>query len=177
MIYFNHNDGNLLIARELIGMYHFDIFKSRSKSHGKSTSKTRHPRPGSDVHGLVRRSPGLGQRELARGQRPCPNALHGLGRRCDAATSAACDTAEAASTGRPDDMNADDIAGELCKAETRALDELVVTPCMSDADFIEKLKVQINREVKLFGLPFGSNPKFVSIARAVALHFGAGAGT
>jgi hypothetical protein len=35
-----------------------------------------------------------------------------------------------------------------------------------------KLKVLIDREVKLFGSPFDSNPEFVAVARAMATHFG-----
>jgi hypothetical protein len=87
------------------------------------------------------------------------------------AAQAAYDVAAAASAASPDDMNADDIANDLCKAESDVYYELVAMPCATNAEFIEKLKVLIDLETRLFGSPFDSIEEFAPVARAVALHF------
>jgi hypothetical protein len=54
--------------------------------------------------------------------------------------------------------------------EYDAIDNLVEAPCVSDAEFIEKLRLLIAYEISLFGSPFDSKAEFCIIARAVATH-------
>jgi hypothetical protein len=61
---------------------------------------------------------------------------------------------------------------DLSEAESDACEDLEKTPCVSDEEFLEKLKYLTLREVRLFGSPFEACPEFISVARAAALHFG-----
>ncbi|PZR83522.1 MAG: hypothetical protein DLM68_14130 [Hyphomicrobiales bacterium] len=90
------------------------------------------------------------------------------------AAQSAYDAGAAACAAQPGDTAADKIASALTEEESVACEELERTPCSSDAEFLEKLKCLINRETRLFGSPFESRAQFVSVARAVALHFEAG---
>jgi hypothetical protein len=80
------------------------------------------------------------------------------------AAQAAYDAAEAAG----EDATATSLH---CEAECTACDELTVTPCANEAEFIEKLRCLLARESLLFGSPFDSRAEFCIIARAVATHF------
>lgn len=84
------------------------------------------------------------------------------------------DAAAAACAARRGDITADEIASSLCEAESDACAELTETFCAIDAEFIEKLRCLIKWETRLFGSPFESSAEFGSVARAAALHFGAG---
>jgi hypothetical protein len=81
--------------------------------------------------------------------------------RCKAAQTA-YDAAEAA-----EDEAARERHGE---AEMEIFDELAVTPCTSDIEFIEKLRFMLARETELWGSPFDSRAEFRHIAVAVATY-------
>jgi hypothetical protein len=63
----------------------------------------------------------------------------------------------------------DDTRGDLCAEEAGALQKLAETPCVSDAEFLEKLKYILVREVRIFGEP--CNLEFGSLIFATTTHF------
>jgi len=62
----------------------------------------------------------------------------------------------------------------IARYEFDAIDDLVETPCASNAEFIEKLRFLLAWTKNLHGSPFGSPAEFSDIARAVAVHLEAG---
>jgi hypothetical protein len=71
------------------------------------------------------------------------------------------------------DAVADDPDGypqHLNEAEFDAIDEFAVTPCASDAEFIEKLRYLHAYETRTFGAPTGQH-EFRSVVLAVDCHF------
>jgi len=65
----------------------------------------------------------------------------------------------------------DDVNSSLrSEEEDDAVNELVMMPCTSDAELLEKLRFLLARETKLWGSPFDSSAEFCSIAQAVATY-------
>jgi hypothetical protein len=62
------------------------------------------------------------------------------------------------------------LADQLFTAESDALNVLAETPCVSDAEFVEKLRYLLAHEARIEGPPDGSQ-SFGSILIAVDRHF------
>lgn len=64
----------------------------------------------------------------------------------------------------------EDLSRHLCDAETAALDELAETPCLSDAEFMEKLRYLLRHETAVWGEP-NMRHDFGSVLVALDTHF------
>jgi hypothetical protein len=85
---------------------------------------------------------------------------------------ARCKAAKAAYNAAPDQK--DETLIPLSESESDACIELSKTPCVSDAEFIEKLRYLNAREIWLWGRPKGDT-EFGTVVIAVAKHFGGAA--
>jgi hypothetical protein len=64
----------------------------------------------------------------------------------------------------------EDYPEHLCDEEDEALDELAFTPCVSDAEFLEKLRYLYAQQAKIWDLP-DNGDDYGCIVIAAACHF------
>ena len=63
------------------------------------------------------------------------------------------------------------IPSNLYDVEDEALHELALTPCASDAEFIEKLRYLYAHQARMWGPEDNANPQYGCLAMAAERHF------